>query len=171
MPSRALAKEGPSSARRLLASDGTASERRIFAFFGPPTLGRLGLWRIQKLIRQGYRNGVLGGNRTHNHLLRRQVLYPVELRGQLAEGLLKGLSSDCSIFSGRNFRAEEARELRELTRKGREPQAVATARRAMIELKRGHRCCLNQSAAVFRVNSRDSREKIPPEKARRKGLA
>ena len=28
-------------------------------------------------------SGVLGGNRTHNRLLRRQELYPVELRGQL----------------------------------------------------------------------------------------
>ena len=27
-------------------------------------------------------DGVPGGNRTHNHLLRRQVLYPVELRGR-----------------------------------------------------------------------------------------
>ena len=44
------------------------------------------------------KHGALGGNRTHNHLLRRQVLYPVELRGQFAAGLLKALRRDCSIF-------------------------------------------------------------------------
>ena len=112
-----------------------------------------------------YHNGVLGGNRTHNHLLRRQVLYPVELRGQLAEGLLKGLSSDCSIFSGRNFRAGEARESRELTRKGTSSKPCLPLVPAMARQKRRHAVARTSQLLFFAsirvIRGRKSRLKKP----------
>ena len=46
-----------------------------------------GLWhaiRSSPPIGRRAKYGVPGGNRTHNRLLRRQVLYPVELRGRKA---------------------------------------------------------------------------------------